>query len=94
MLQCGAAGTVSAEEAPAPTKKPPKRSTAAEKTWVEFQLIDDNGDPVANAVYMATLPDGSIMEGSLDDEGLVRFEEIDPGQCQFTFPEIHAMEWK
>jgi hypothetical protein len=101
MLACASVRTAGAIEAPpeplAPAKKPPKKSDssdAAVKTWIAFQLIDEDGDPVPNVAYSATLPDGSVMTGSLDDQGAVRFDDIDPGECKFSFPEIHAREWK
>lgn len=97
MLACGSTVSVEspAAEPQAPAKKPPKKSSDAPvKTWVAVQLIDDKGDPVPNAAYKVTLPDGSVMSGSLDDQGIVRFDEIDPGECLVSFPEIHAKEWK
>ena len=96
MIACSATVSVeAAAEAQAPAKKPPKKSTDAPvKTWIAVQLIDDRGDPVPNAVYKVTLPDGSVMTGSTDDQGSVRFDEIDPGDCLVSFPEIHAKEWK
>jgi hypothetical protein len=99
MLACASAGTAGVEspaaEPLAPANKPPKKSTDAPvKTWVAVQLIDDQGSPVPNVPYKVTLPDGSVMSGSLDDQGTVRFDEIDPGECLVSFPEIHAREWK
>jgi hypothetical protein len=102
MLACssgGSAGTVdsAAEEPQAPQKKPPKNSESSDtgvKTWIAIQLIDEDGNPVPDVAYSVTLPDGSIMTGSLDDQGFARFDDIDPGQCQVSFPEIHAKEWK
>jgi hypothetical protein len=98
MLACASAsaGVESpAAEPLAPAYKPPKKSSDSPvKTWVAVQLIDDRGDPVPNAAYKVTLPDGSVMNGSLDDQGTVRFDEIDPGECLVSFPEIHAKEWK
>jgi type VI secretion system secreted protein VgrG len=57
-------------------------------------LIDEVGNPVPDAVYKVTLPDGSVETGTLDEKGFVRFDGIDPGQGQITFPEIDAKEWK
>jgi hypothetical protein len=96
MIACSATVSVeAAAEAQAPAKKPPKKSTDGPvKTWIAVQLIDDRGDPVPNAAYKVTLPDGSVMTGSTDDQGSVRFDEIDPGDCLVSFPEIHAKEWK
>lgn len=97
MIACSSVISVEAPptEAQAPANKPPKKSTDAPvKTWIAVQLIDDRGDPVPNAAYKVTLPDGSIMTGSLDNQGSIRFDEIDPGDCLISFPEIHAKEWK
>lgn len=100
MLQCSSSGAVVGapiEELAAPPKRPKKDSAADEtavKTWIAIQLVDEVGHPVPNAGYKVTLPDGSIMTGSLDDQGLARFDEIDPGDCKITFPEIDAREWK
>jgi len=41
-----------------------------------------------------TLPDGSIRSGRLDSQGLTRFDNIDPGECQFTLTRIDAREWQ
>ena len=96
MIACSATVSVeAAAEAQAPAKKPPNKSADAPvKTWIAVQLVDDRGDPVPNAAYKVTLPDGSVMTGSTDDQGSVRFDEIDPGDCLVSFPEIHAKEWK
>jgi hypothetical protein len=74
--------------------EPPPRTPTVVKTWVEFQLIDEeDGEPVPNASYRVKLPDGSVRDGRLDSQGMVRFENIDPGQCEITFSEIDAREW-
>ena len=65
-----------------------------EKTWVEVQLVDEDGAPVPNRAYRVLLPDGSLMTGTLDAEGKVRFDAIIPGTCQVEFPDIHAKEWQ
>jgi hypothetical protein len=102
MLACASGGAASGVESPveapqAPQKKPPKNSESSDtgvKTWVAIRLLDEDGNPVPDVAYSVTLPDGSIMTGSLDDQGFARFDDIDPGQCQVSFPEIHAREWK
>jgi hypothetical protein len=102
MLACAsggaASGVESALEAPsAPQKKPPRdsdSSNTAVKTWISIRVLDEDGNPVPDVAYSVTLPDGSIMTGSLDDQGSARFDDIDPGLCQVSFPEIHAKEFK
>jgi hypothetical protein len=102
MLACSSGGAASGadsavEAPPAPQKKPPKdsdSSNTAVKTWISIRVLDEDGNPVPDVAYSVTLPDGSIMTGALDDQGSARFDEIDPGQCQVSFPEIHAKEFK
>jgi len=55
-------------------------------TWIEIELLDDDGQPVAGAEYKIKLPDGSIHKGTLDGNGLARYDGIVPGQCSVTFP--------
>jgi len=64
------------------------------RSWIEFQLVDEKGKPVPNAKYKVKVPDGSLLEGALNGEGVVRVDNIDPGQCQITFPEIDAAQWE
>jgi len=63
-------------------------------SWVEIELIDDDGLPVAFEPYVIDLPDGSEIEGTLDGRGQARIEGIDPGTCQVTFPNRDAKDWK
>jgi hypothetical protein len=74
--------------------RPERPSLEPAKTWVEFHLIDENGRPVPDASYRVKLPDGSVRNGKLDGQGMARFDDIDPGQCEFTFTEIDAKEWR
>ena len=63
------------------------------RTWIEFQLLDEDGNPAPNTAYEIKLPDGSILDGALDQQGVARFDNLEAGQCQITFPEIDANEW-
>lgn len=64
------------------------------RSWVEFQLFDDKGKPVPKAKYKVKIPDGSILDGTLNEEGVVRVDNIDPGQCQITFTEFEGEQWE
>jgi hypothetical protein len=94
MIACDSSGPRGSPEAPAEEPPAPSKGPSKENHWVGIQLIDEDGDPVPNAKFKVTLPDGSIKKGSLDDQGMARFGGIDPGQCQISFPEIDAKEWK
>ena len=73
---------------------PPRSDDRPEKTWVDVQLVDQDGTPVPNASYKLKITDGSIREGTLDTEGRVRVSGIDPGSCTVWFPGYDAKEWR
>jgi hypothetical protein len=62
-------------------------------SWVEIELIDDQGQPVAGETYQVRLSDGSLFVGTLDKRGQARIEGIDPGTCQITFPNLDGKSW-
>ena len=64
------------------------------KTWVAVRLIDQDGQAVTGEAYRLVLPDGSVQDGTLDDSGEAFVNGIDPGECQVTFPNLDAKEWK
>ena len=82
------------EEAEALTAPVPKKATGPPptttptQTWVEFELIDEEGVPVAGEHYKVTLPDGAVKTGSLDNKGHVRFNKIPSGTCTISFPDL------
>jgi hypothetical protein len=63
------------------------------KTWIEVQLLDQDQNPVPNAKYRLRLPDASISDGNLNDQGMVRIDGIIAGQCDISFPDIDGREW-
>jgi type VI secretion system secreted protein VgrG len=66
-----------------------------EKTsWVEIELRDEDGAPVAGEAYQITLPDGKVLAtGTLDEKGFARVDGIDPGKCKVTFPNMDGRTW-
>lgn len=73
---------------PAPPPPQPKF------TFVEFALVDMEGEPVPFERYRITLADGSIHEGQLDSEGKVRYDGLLSGDCKITFPELDSESWE
>lgn len=63
-----------------------------EKTFLEFQLLNDREQPIANEKFMLTLPDGRIINGMLDDTGRVHLPNVPRGTCKINFPELEDME--
>lgn len=76
-----------------PPASPPGQN-AATKTFIEIELVDEEGNPVAGEDYEVKLPDGSVVDGSLDANGVARVSGIDPGTCQITFPNLDTSAWK
>ena len=77
------AGTVT----PCPNAKP--------SHWLEIELLDDAGRPVADEEYKVVLPDGQVVRGFLDDRGRERIAPVaDAGTCQISFPALDGRDWK
>jgi hypothetical protein len=81
------------QAAPAPPKPAPPRATKP-RTWIAIELVDDKDKPIPNERFRIELPDGSYAEGRLDGAGKARLNDIDPGTCQVTFPDMDGKEWK
>lgn len=76
--------------------KPPKEKEPqkGKPGWIEIELMDENGKPVAGQGYCVTLPDGSVTTGTLDPDGFARVEGFEPGSCKVTFPDLDERDWK
>jgi hypothetical protein len=91
----GATATPEATEpVPPPPSAPPADRPATDLSWIEIELVDDQENPVGGIRYRAVLPDGSVRQGSLDSRGRARLEEINPGECEISFPEVDGREWE
>ena len=74
------------EKAAAPTAA----AVAEGTSWIEIQLVDGEGNPIAEEKYQIKLPSGSIKEGLTDSQGELRLEDIEPGMCRISFPDLSA----
>jgi hypothetical protein len=83
------AGVAEISEIP-PSEPPPP---VEEKTWISIVLTDADKRPVPFRRYHIELPDESVREGMLDENGRARLQGIDPGTCKVSFPEFHAKDW-
>jgi hypothetical protein len=88
-----ASSASSAPRGAAPAPAPPGPRPAPTKTWIEFQLLDNDDKPIPNERYKVKLTDGSTKDGHLDSSGTVRFAGIDPGSCDISFPDLDAKDW-
>ena len=55
------------------------------KDWIEIELIDDEGNPIADQEFEIIFADGSTREGTLDDKGKVCIEDIAPGSYNIIY---------
>lgn len=78
------------------TERPADQVKAAKvlKTWIEFEVTDEDGRPRAGEPYMCMMPDGRIERGALDSKGRARFQGIDPGNCVFSLPDLDQESWQ
>ena len=64
-------------------------SCSGNEHWIEIKLEDENGDPIPNESYVITGPGGEEHTGTLDANGFVRIDGLDPGQCDVSFPRLY-----
>ena len=77
-------------------EKPPSQTVkeCGDKTWVTIELLNEDGNPVGGEAYILELPDGTVMEGNLDESGKAGVNNIDPGQCKICFPRFDGRVWR
>lgn len=68
------------------------RKLLQEKTFVEFQLLNDREEPIPNESYELTLPDGAVITGVLDENGFVHVPNVPRGSCSIKFPKLEDTE--
>jgi type VI secretion system secreted protein VgrG len=79
----------------APTHDPTSPDNQTKTHWIGIQLVDEDGNPVPGETYQITLPDGTtIADGTLDEKGSAKVTNIDPGNCQVTFPNLDQGAWE
>lgn len=66
-----------------------------ETHWIEIELVGEDDEPIPGEAYEITMPDGSVVSGTLDQNGLARIENIPvAGNCQITFPKLDKDAWE
>jgi hypothetical protein len=62
------------------------------KDWLEVRVLGRDGLPIANEHYILTLPDGTTREGNLDQDGRAMLEDLPPGPCRMSVPNVRGLE--
>jgi len=71
-----------------PLRSPENESEFLNETgWIEIELVDDLGHPVPGEKYIVIAPNG-MATGTLNENGFVRLNYLNPGQCRVIFPEL------
>lgn len=66
-----------------------------QKSWIEIELLGEDDKGIAYAKYKIIMPDESVVEGNLDENGFTRLEKLEKaGECKVSFPEIDMDAWE
>ena len=66
----------------------------AKNSFIQFEMVDKSGKPVPGLKFNIEFADGVKKDGVLDANGRARFDQIEPGDCRITFPELDKDSWK
>lgn len=56
------------------------------RSWLEFDVVDENGMPYTDLELSVECPDGEVRQVKTDAQGMVRLEGIAEGLCTITHP--------
>jgi hypothetical protein len=88
------AASSTASPATAPPATEPPTTTRDEPTWFEIALVGEDGKGLSGERYAVILPDGAQRTGFLDEDGRTSFEDLLPGTCQVSFPDLDSEAWQ
>ena len=81
----GSSGATGTGATPPPAKEPAL-------TWIEIQIVDEDGKPLLGETYEFTKTDGATAKGATTAAAL-RGEQIPPGKCKLKLPDLHKNGW-
>jgi len=56
--------------------------------WLEIELVDDEGNPIADEEYILKLSNGEIRKGTLDSKGWAREDNVPPVGHSISYPNL------
>lgn len=77
-----------------PDEVEPVKLEERDTSWVEIELVDEQGQPWPGEPYEITYPDGKIRQGYLDDKGQAYIGLPKPIAAQVSFPKLDAEAWE
>ncbi|MDR0780525.1 MAG: type VI secretion system tip protein VgrG [Pseudomonadales bacterium] len=75
-------------------EEPKNAENPEKKHYIEIELKDEQGKPVASQRAQIKLPNGMVLFRRSDKNGLIRVKGIDPGSCEISFPDLDDNDWK
>lgn len=63
------------------------------RSWIAIRLVGEDDAPIPNEKYAVLLPGGTLREGTLDEQGTARVENIPSGVCSVSFPDLDKDAW-
>lgn len=73
---------------------PPVEEEKKETSWIEIEMVDEEGQPWPNEEYELTLADGSVKRGQLNARGLAHVNLPEKMVCQIGFPKLDRRAWE
>ncbi len=61
-------------------------------TWIEIQIVDEDGQPLLGETYEFRKTDGAVAKGSTSG-AVLRGDQIPPGKCKLKLPDLHKNGW-
>jgi hypothetical protein len=78
---------------PAPEPEPLRDEPVATSKII-IELVGEDDRPVAGERYRVVLPDRSVREGRLDNQGRATVTGIPSGTCKVSFPNLDTEAWE
>lgn len=63
------------------------------RRWIEIVVTDSDGAPRKGEKFRLETCKGQVRKGAADNGGLIRLENVDPGPCKISFPDL-ALPWR
>jgi hypothetical protein len=70
------------------------KSDEKKLSWIEIELVGEDNKPIPGEKYLVTLPDNTVQEGTLDQNGWARLEGFEDGDCKIAFPDLDEEAWE
>jgi hypothetical protein len=80
---------------PQPEWEPPpqKEEPPPKGAWIELELVNQDGEPVANRSFRILQKGNVVREGMTNAAGFARIEPLAPGPCDVEFPDLNATDF-